>query len=384
MIRVWLVALALGMGLVWGGFPVATAQPPGGGTPFDRFDANKDGKLSRDEIPPRLRDRFDQIDANHDGFVSREEERAFLAQARGRPGGRQARPRLPDSIQIERDLNYAGTTNPAQTLDLLRPKKSRGNRPLPLVVNIHGGAFKAGDKSMGVGELIALVSSGEYVGASINYRLSGEARWPAQIHDCKAAIRWLRANAARYQIDPERIGVIGGSAGGHLVAMLGLTAHEKGLEGEVGGNLDQSSAVQCVVDEFGPSELLVMSDYPSRIDHNAADSPESELIGGPLRENRDKARAASPITYVSRDAPPFLIIHGTDDPLVPFNQSERLAAALRKAGADCRLIKVVGAGHGGFRAPEIPKRVRQFFDRHLRNQPVGPISDEPVENHPEP
>src|SRR6185437_7517091 len=167
------------------------------------------------------------------------------------------------------------------------------------------------------------------------YRLSGEATWPAQIHDCKAAIRWLRANAAKYGLDPDRIGVTGASAGGHLAAMLGLGGGVAALEGDVGPHTGVSSRVKCVVDQFGPSDLLAMADHSSRIDHNAPDSPESKLIGGALQENKEKARAASPITYISRDDPPFLILHGTEDPLVPFNQSERLAEALKTVGVPC-------------------------------------------------
>src|SRR5262249_2482548 len=157
-------------------------------------------------------------------------------------------------------IPYAGTQNPRQTLDLLLPKVPKGGKPLPLIVNIHGGAFRAGDKSMGVREIADLVDAGDYVAATINYRLSGESTWPAQIHDCKAAIRWLRANAAKYGIAPDRIGVIGASAGGHLAAMLGTSGGIAALEGDVGTHAGVSSRVKCVVDQFGPSELLAMAD----------------------------------------------------------------------------------------------------------------------------
>ena len=248
-----------------------------------------------------------------------------------------------------------------------------------MVVNIHGGAFKMGDKAMGAEDLAALVAGGEYAGVSINYRLSGEAIWPAQIHDCKAAIRWVRANAAKYHFDPDRIGVIGSSAGGHLAAMLGTSGGVNALEGDLGPFGETSSEVRCVVNLFGPSDFLAMGQYPSVIKHDAPDSPESELIGGALQAHKEAARAASPITYVSRDDPPFLIIHGSEDPLVPFNQSERLAKALKEAGVDCAFVKVVGAGHGRFATPEVPRRFHQFFDKHLRDTPVGPISEEPIE-----
>src|SRR5581483_5307373 len=138
-------------------------------------------------------------------------------------------------------------------------------------------------------------------------------------------------------------------AGGHLVAMLGTSGGEKSVEGALGPHKGVSSKVQCVVDQFGPSDLLAMGDAPSRINHNSPNSPESRLVGGPVQERKDIARAASPITYVSRDDPPFLIVHGDKDEIVPFNQSERLARALKDAGVDVTFIPVKGGGHGGFR-----------------------------------
>jgi acetyl esterase/lipase len=298
------------------------------------------------------------------------------------PAGEPSSAAPPEDVRIEKDLNYAGTSNPRQTLDLLLPKTARSDKPLPVIVNIHGGAFRAGDKSMGARELAGLVAGGDYAGATINYRLSGEATWPAQIHDCKAAIRWLRANAAKYRLDPDRIGVIGASAGGHLAAMLGLAGDVAALEGNVGPHAGTSSRVKCVVDQFGPSDLLAMGDYPSQIDHNAPDSPESRLIGGALQEHKEAARSASPISHVSRDDPPFLIFHGTEDPLVPCNQSERLAEALKAAGVPCVFVKVVDAGHGNFRTPEVGRRIHQFFDKNLRDQPVGEVSDAPILRDP--
>jgi acetyl esterase/lipase len=199
----------------------------------------------------------------------------------------------------------------------------------------------------------------------VGYRLSGEAVWPAQIHDCKAAIRWIRAHAKEHGLDPERIGVWGSSAGGHLVAMLGTSGGAESLEGILGDHRDQSSRVGCVADYFGPSDLLTIGDHESSIDHNAADSPEAQLIGGAVQKSKDAARAASPITYVSEDDPPFLIVHGTADMTVPFAQSEILAAALKKAGVEVTMVAVDGAGHG-FKTPEPDKRVRAFFDRLLR------------------
>ena len=275
------------------------------------------------------------------------------------------RPRLPDSIEVRLDQPYAGTDNPRQMLDLLLPKQRTSDKPLPVIAYIHGGAWRAGNKSGGLRRVTPFVESGKFVGVPIGYRLSGEATWPAQIHDCKAAIRWLRANADSLRIDANRIGVMGSSAGGHLVAMLGTSGDVKDLEGKLGSHTSVSSRVACVVDEFGPTNFLTMNDFPSRIDHLAPTSPESLLIGGAITEHKDKVRHASPLTYVSKDDPPFLIIHGTKDPLVPYNQSVILDAALKKAGVDVYLQTISEGQHGGFRSRELARRTRLFFEKHL-------------------
>ncbi len=272
---------------------------------------------------------------------------------------------VPDGVELRRDIPYAGTENPRQKLDLLLPRDRAEGEPLPLVVFVHGGAWRAGNKGSGIGRLMPLVRSGDFAGASVAYRLTGEASWPAQIHDCKAALRWLRANAEDLGIDPDRIGAIGTSAGGHLVSMLGTAGDVPDLEGEIGEHGKQRSAVRCVVNFFGPSELLTMSAHPSRMDHDAPDSPESKLVGGTLQETRDVAREASPISHISAADPPFLHVHGTDDPLVPHAQSVGFDRALREAGIESELHTVDGGGHGGFRDPEIDRKVEAFFRKHL-------------------
>jgi acetyl esterase/lipase len=362
----------------------AQDQRPG---PFDRWDRNGDGKLTRDELPEAIRGNFDRVDADGDGVISREEDAAFRGRRRpgakqpGRPDakrpGRPGTMRTPQGVRLQPDVPYAGTDNPRQRVDLVLPEQPKGDGPLPVVVWIHGGGWQSGDKRGGIRQLGDLVASGDYAGVSVGYRLSGEAVWPAQVHDCKAAIRWVRANAKKHNVDPQRIGVWGSSAGGHLVAMLGTSGGVESLEGELGEHTDQSSEVRCVVDYYGPTELLSMGQYPSRIDHDAPASPESRLVGGPLQQRKEAARSASPITYVSADDPPFLIVHGTDDQAVPFNQSERLAAALAEAGVEVTFVKVEGGGHGGFRSPELVRRVRLFFDKHLRRQGVD-VPDEPI------
>lgn len=341
---------------------------------FKLLDRNRDGKITRDEFPGHVARLFDQIDANGDGAISPEEDATFRRQTAAGDA-----PRLPPSVKGEFDINYAGGEGEHQKLDLLLPKEPAGDGPLPVIVYIHGGKWREGGKREGINFLVPSVASGQYAGATIDYRLSKDAIWPAQIYDCKAALRWLRAHAKKYNLDPQRIGVIGPSAGGHLAAMLGASGNVARLEGKVGGNLNQTSRVSCVVDQYGPTELLAMSEFPSDIEHDAPDSPESRLIGGPIQERKDAARSASPITYVSADDPPFLLIHGTDDPLVPYDQSERFLAALAEEGIDAALIKVQGGGHGGFRSAELDRRIRLFFDKHLRGQEDAVIPDDPIQ-----
>ena len=156
---------------------------------------------------------------------------------------RQPGPRLPEGVKLVADLPYADNDNPRQQLDLLLPERPADEKPLPVVVFIHGGAWRGGDRKGGQRMVAPLVAAGDYAGASVGYRLSGEAIWPAQIHDCKAAIRWLRANAKKYNLDPDKIAVWGASAGGHLVAMLGTSGGVKELEGTLGKHTDQSSRV---------------------------------------------------------------------------------------------------------------------------------------------
>ena len=264
---------------------------------------------------------------------------------------------LPEGARVFRDLEYVPGGHERQKLDLYLPKDGRD---LPLIVWVHGGAFRAGSKDRC--PAVPYLREG-YAVASINYRLSQHAIFPAQIEDCKAAIRWLRANAAKHGIDPQRIGVWGSSAGGHLVAMLGTAGDVK--EFEIGENLHVSSRVQAVCDWFGPTDFTRMNKAGSSMDHDAPDSPESQLIGGPVQQHKEKAARANPITFVSQNDPPFLIMHGDQDPLVPMNQSELLYGALKKAGVDVSFHVVKGAGHG-FGGPEINKRVRDFFGKHLK------------------
>jgi acetyl esterase/lipase len=276
--------------------------------------------------------------------------------------GGQVPPPLPPDVELIRDVEYGAGGGRPLKMHLIRPKTPPKDA-MPVVVWIHGGAWRAGNKDSGIGNLARFARRG-YFCASIEYRLSQEAIFPAQIEDCKCALRFLRAKAKEYNLDPNRIGVWGSSAGGHLVALLGTSGDVKELEGK-GGWQEFSSRVNAVCDFFGPTDFLKMKDFPSNIDRNSPNCPEALLVGGSLEQNKDKAAKANPITYITKDDPPFLIMHGDKDPIVPFNQSELLHEALKKAGVDVTFHTVKDAGHG-FGGPEIQKMVDEFFDKHLK------------------
>ena len=285
------------------------------------------------------------------------------ARDRGRRGALAEAALRAEPISFALDVPYAGTEDPRQRLDLYLPKERRAQK-LPVIVFVHGGGWMHGNKSSGARLLLPYVRTGEYAGVSVGYRLSGEATWPAQIHDAKAAIRWVRANAAAHGLDPDRIGVFGRSAGGHLALLLGVAGDVPELEGALGPHEGVSSAVSCVVNYFGVTEPLAIIGQESDIDRTRADAPEARLLGGPLRENEEKAKAAAPTTYVSPNDPPVLTLHGTADRTVPYDQAVRLDAALRAAGVPSYLVTIEGAGHGDF-PPAADERAAAFFARCL-------------------
>ena len=264
-----------------------------------------------------------------------------------------AQPKLPEGTKVERDLAYGDHAR--QKLDVYLPA---GDGPFPLVLWVHGGGWQGGSKEGG-NPALGLLGRGFAV-ASTNYRLSQHAPFPAQIHDVKAAVRYLRANAKKYKLDADRFGVAGASAGGHLVALLGTGGDVKALEGDVGSK-DVSSKVHCVLDFFGPTDLARLS--PPR----AKENPVTRLLGGSPADKRTLATLANPITHVTKDDPPFLIVHGDKDTLVPLSQSELLHDALKKAGLDVTLKVVPSAGHGnGIFVAELLREYVAFFEKHLK------------------
>ncbi len=312
---------------------------------FQNNDSDGDGKLTLQEFPERNRGAFARVDNDKDGFVTPQEDLAYRSRFNWR------RTELPAGVRVLKDIVYAQASEQELKLDLYLPAK-RPEKPRPLIVWIHGGAWRAGNKNSN--PAARFVDDG-YISASIAYRLSQTAVFPAQIHDCKAAVRWLRAHAGEYGIDPERIAVWGSSAGGHLVAMLGTSGGVEELEGGL-GHPEQSSRVQAVVDYFGPTTFTKMDAAGSRMVHDDPQSPESMLIGGPIQEHPDLVRRADPIAYVTADDPPFLIVHGDKDLTVPYNQSELLAEALAAGGVEHIFHTAKGGGHGSggeFASPKL-------------------------------
>ena len=272
------------------------------------------------------------------------------AQYAAAPPQRGPAPTLPKGVQLQRDIPYVADGHERQKLDLY---VREGAKNLPLVVWIHGGGWEAGSKE-GT-PAMGLLWRG-YAVASINYRLSTHAPYPAQVEDCKAAIRWLRANAGRYGIDPNRIGVWGSSAGGHLSALVGTTGDVK--EFDKGANATVSSQVQAVCDFCGPTDIsLWRASRPG--------DTLSKLFGGPIQDRAALVQKANPIRYVSKVDPPFFIAHGDRDPTVPLQHSQLLEGALQKAGVGVTLRVEPGAGHS-LQSRELYEAVHTFFDRHLR------------------
>jgi acetyl esterase/lipase/sugar lactone lactonase YvrE len=267
--------------------------------------------------------------------------------------------KVPDSVIFDRGVEYTNPDGQHLKLDLARPKE--GDGPFPAVLCIHGGGFRAGSRE-GYDNLCIRLAERGYVAATVSYRLAPKYQFPAAVHDVKAAVRWLRANATRYNIDPDRIGVTGGSAGGHLAQFLAVTGGAPEMEGN-GGNAGFSSRVACVVNVYGPSDFT--KSYGKSVD--AAEALPLWL-GGDLKTARSRHVMASPLTWAGPGTAPTLCIHGTDDKYVAHEQAVWLVDKLRASGVEAELLSLQGAGHGfkGDDARKADEALFAFFDRHLK------------------
>jgi acetyl esterase/lipase len=264
----------------------------------------------------------------------------------------------PDDILFERNIEYANPDNQHLHLNLARPKTGTG--PFPAVLCIHGGGFRAGSRES-YDKLCQTLAHHGFVAATITYRLAPKYQFPAAIHDTKAAVRWLRANAAKYNLDPKRIGVTGGSAGGHLAQFLGVTAGVPEFEGDL--NPGFSSAVACVVNVYGPSDFT--KSYGKSVD---AHEVLPLWLGGNVEQARLRHIQASPLNWVTPAAAPTLLIHGTDDKYVAHEQAVWMRDRLAACGVEVNLLTLPGAGHGfkGADAEKADQALLDFFASHLK------------------
>lgn len=279
---------------------------------------------------------------------------------------------FPNSWQ---DVNYADDNMGFHNLDIYLPDIQKTS--YPAVIIIYGSAWLSNNsKGTDLKTLGKPLLDAGFAVIFPNHRSSADANFPAQINDIKAVVRFVRGNAEKYKFDTSFIGITGSSSGGHLSALTGTSgdvrqfkvgSESADIEGEIGQFTQFSSSVDAVVDWFGPTDFLVMDSCGTSLAHNPANSPESSLIGGAIQENKDKCVLANPIAYVDENDPPFLILHGDKDPLVPHCNSELLFNALQKAGVPSQFILVPGAGHGnGLFEEKYYKMMVDFFTEELK------------------
>jgi acetyl esterase/lipase len=251
-----------------------------------------------------------------------------------------------NQVELRLDQSYADNDNPKQKVDLYLPGKRNSSKPLPVVAFIHGGGWVNGDRLGYAAAAIQLARTGDYAAVTVGYRLTKEAHWPEQIYDCKAAIRWIRGHAQELNLDADRIAVWGSSAGGHLSSLLGTSGGVKALEGRIGPFTSLSSRVAGVVNLCGPEDFTKALMFDKTGNPIIQDDAVIGLLGGNYEEQHDAAVAASPLTYVSADDPPFITFHGTTDQRVAFLHAEAIHAALKKPAChrcSCRSLEAATA-----------------------------------------
>ncbi len=268
-------------------------------------------------------------------------------------------PPVPEGVLWETGIEYSNPDEQHLQVNIARPKS--GNGPFPAVLCIHGGGFRAGKRESYDALCLKLAERG-YVAATMTYRLAPKYQFPAAVHDTKAAVRWLRANAATYKLNPDKIGVTGGSAGGHLAQFLGVTAGVQQFEGS-GGNPEQSSRVTCVVNVYGPSDFT--KSYGKSVD---AHEVLPLWLGGNVETHRARHIQSSPLYWVTPDAAPTLCIHGTEDKYVAHEQAVWIVDKLKAATVEADLLTLEGAGHGfkGADAEKAEKALFEYFDKKLK------------------
>jgi len=327
-------------------------------------DEDGDGEITKDEAKQLLRKNFANVDSDEDGVVTAEELAALARRLNGRRTQRNPsnnRTAVPNNVTFKAKIPYR-EGNDKWKLDLAHPKTA-SSVPRPAIVFIHGGGWRSGDKQGGQWRSLPLeYASRGYVCVSANYRLTDEATILDCIADCKCAVRWLRANSEKYNVDPNRIGAYGYSAGAHLVSILGLASAKADLEGD-GPFQDESSLIQAVCCSAPPADFMNW-----KTKSKSSEAAWSRLFGA--KADEELKRRASPVTYAFEKAPPFLIVHGTADTTVPVAQGDTLVRLLKEAGAkDVTYMKFEGAGHGVFlqHRDETQPAMQKFFDRVLRN-----------------
>ncbi|MFM7604247.1 MAG: alpha/beta hydrolase fold domain-containing protein [Prosthecobacter sp.] len=286
-------------------------------------------------------------------------------------------------VELRLDQSYAANENLKQMVDVYLPKKRTSEKPLPVIALIHGGGWVNGDRLGYAAQAIQLARTADYAAVTVGYRLTKEALWPAQVHDCKAAIRWIRAHAKQLNLDAGKIAVWGSSAGGHLSSLLGTSGDVKELDGDLGPHTSFSSRVQCVVNLCGPEDFTQALMFDKEGKPIWKDDAVSGLLGGNAQEKPAAAKAASPVTHVSKDDPPFITFHGTKDQRVAFLHAMMIHEALGKAGVTSAVIPITDGGHSSVSHREVKIRGQQFTDKVLRGI-ESTIDTSPLQAVPEP
>jgi acetyl esterase/lipase len=342
--------------------------------PFCLFAQDKElQQISSENLPvlKRILKKYPKSDFNKDAILTEEEYRIFqLKDLKRKP-----KFKLKGYYSHFKNLSYG--EHKSQSLDVIIPE-NRTKKRLPVIVFIHGGGWKGGDKFSGQIMLDPFISSGEYIGVSINYRLSSEAKWPSQIYDCNAAIRWIKANAKEYGIDKNKICVWGTSAGGHMVAMLAVSAKNTELYGTVGDHLNESSDFTCAIEGFGPTDFLLkesVSIIPKLVHNNYKDV--SYNVYNLLEGIEQQAKNASPVYAVNKEAKPLFIYHGKADSLVNIKHSERMFSELKRVEAkNTYFTKVEGLKHEPIIPTGLKTNIQFFLEHFLKNKNVElPVRD---------